>query len=449
MAILTDKTKLTLGVEVVLNTTSNPRTIQLVATGDLTTDGVTLDTVYEALKLFWRNDSTLPKFQFPMNPITNEQFDLVADAANVGWDWKDDTTRYLIKTGGWAIKDNAGVSKEEWAGIISLGSIAGADQPYFIQVAGGTVVNFQNTGPINQAVKVYGDLTHDNFDYRSYFQMFIRTQGKIYASAALTDIGQTVMTYKVYAFPLAESTDPTILDSDVTVGAFGITATWYAAPQNRTIGGVSYPFHVIIDGNSKTAEEIYEGIELMLRKATDIDKGAGTKIDKITNALAIFTPGVGLQTLLDSVGGVYIDNILTTDINRIKYTDDSGTVRSSPFIAALTLTFNSNLVNDTNANFHVYFTTNPTGDFGTADAVVVNDATPAAMTGSVGGLTSKTYTFAYEANVQGGRTAGTDAAITVVAIGLATAQYVLATGTIGRNTTNTVALSAALERNYA
>ena len=221
MAILTDKTKLTLGVEVVLNTTSNPRTIQLVATGDLTTDGVTLDTVYEALKLFWRNDSTLPKFQFPMNPITNEQFDLVADAANVGWDWKDDTTRYLIKTGGWAIKDNAGVSKEEWAGIISLGSIAGADQPYFIQVAGGTVVNFQNTGPINQAVKVYGDLTHDNFDYRSYFQMFIRTQGKIYASAALTDIGQTVMTYKVYAFPLAESTDPTILDSDVTVGAFG------------------------------------------------------------------------------------------------------------------------------------------------------------------------------------------------------------------------------------
>ena len=57
-------------------------------------------------------------------------------------------------------------------------------------------------------------------------------------------------------------------------------------------------------------------------------------------------------------------------------------------------------------------------------------------------------TFDYDGNVQGGRTAGTDAAITAVAIGLSTGQYVSATGTIARSTANSISLVAALERNY-
>jgi hypothetical protein len=57
--------------------------------------------------------------------------------------------------------------------------------------------------------------------------------------------------------------------------------------------------------------------------------------------------------------------------------------------------------------------------------------------------------FAYDTNAQGGRTAGTDAAITVVGIGLDTGQYVKATATIQRTTSNSVSLVAALERNYS
>ena len=59
------------------------------------------------------------------------------------------------------------------------------------------------------------------------------------------------------------------------------------------------------------------------------------------------------------------------------------------------------------------------------------------------------FTFDYDNNTQGGRTAGTDAAVVVVAIGLNTAQYVSATGTITRATGQNISLVAPLERNYS
>ena len=55
----------------------------------------------------------------------------------------------------------------------------------------------------------------------------------------------------------------------------------------------------------------------------------------------------------------------------------------------------------------------------------------------------------YDNNVQGGRTSGTNADIVLRAIGLETAQFVEATGTITRATGQVFSLVAALERNYS
>jgi len=106
------------------------------------------------------------------------------------------------------------------------------------------------------------------------------------------------------------------------------------------------------------------------------------------------------------------------------------------------------LKNDADAVYRVFYTTNPAGNYGTANAVLVDDDTGADMSGSVGGLSSKSLAYAYDTNNQGGRTPATDAAITVVAIGLTTGQYVKATGTIARSASNAVSLVASLERNY-
>ena len=96
----------------------------------------------------------------------------------------------------------------------------------------------------------------------------------------------------------------------------------------------------------------------------------------------------------------------------------------------------------------MFFTSVPSGDFGTSTAIIVEDPDDITITGSVGGSPSVAFTFDYDNNAQGGRTPATDAPVTVVAIGLDTAQYVVATATIGRSKVNSVSLVAALERNY-
>lgn len=377
----------------------------------------------------------------------DEQFEMIN-----GWDWEDDTTRYLLRTGGWALKDSGGVSQEEWAGIVTLGSIGAGDQAYFLQSAGGSVTNFQLTGPVNQAVKVYGDGTHGNFDYRSFFKVYCRIYAKSYAFSQLSDIGVSALTYQAYRFPLANATDIKITHTDeVVTGSLpyqSMSITWYAAAQQRDIGGTNRDFHVIVDANNGTAEQVYEYVEYELRLNSDIDAGAGEQIGKKVGSILRFV-GDTLYTISGSEGGIFIDNYQSADINRLVFVDDTNTERTFPYTAVLAFNFGDNLINDTDAKYWCYFTSVPSGSYGTADAMLVNDASGLVMTGSVDSSGSIQRTFAYDTNEQGGRSSGSDAPITAVALGLDTAQFVKGTTTIARSTSNAVALVAALERNFS
>src|SRR5574343_461155 len=101
MAVIIDPDKLNQGVEVVIDSTA--KTIQLLVAGNLTNDGVTGQCLYSFLKEEWKNDDALFKFPFPMTSITNEQFEF-----NYDWVPKDNITRKLIRTAGWAEVSTAG-----------------------------------------------------------------------------------------------------------------------------------------------------------------------------------------------------------------------------------------------------------------------------------------------------------------------------------------------------
>jgi hypothetical protein len=415
--------------------------ITLTEVGALSADGVTMQALYSKLKEIWKDEATAIPFEFPIEALTEEKYEW-----RQNWVPANDATRKLIRTAGWAEKNTSGVTKREYAGIISLGSIGGTDQGYYVN-GSGSATNFTYDGPVNEAVQIYGDASNGNFDYRSSLTLYVREQAKTYASSSLADIGVTTMSYQAYRFPLANAADTKVTQSDVTVDAYGVTITWYGTNQSRTIGASSYNFRVIIDGNNRTAEQIYMAVQSALRKATDIDAGAGTKTGKITNELLRFV-GDTLYTKLDSTGGVFIDNYQSADINRLVFVDNTNTERTFPYTATLTINFGDNLKNDASAKYWVFFTTNPAGNMDTANAVLVDDASNADMAGNVSGASSIQKTFSYDSNTQGGRTAGTDADITAVGIGLATGQYVRATSTIGRSTGNSISLIAPLERVY-
>jgi len=504
--------------------------------------------------------------------------------------WTDnDYTYNLIRTGGWALKSTAGVTQEEWVGVISLGNLgaeqtnktltltagttasttitvasttgiqAGSfitgpgvpsgttvasitngtqfvisksvtiangglvtirpkDQIYYqIGSATSTPINFALTGAVNQAVKTYGDASHGNFDYRgagSVFKLFVREQGWTYGKQKKEDIGNTTVTYQVYRFPVTNSSDSIkITHADTAIDANGdgtadvspytnMSITWYAAPQTRTIGGVSRNFSIIIDADTSngtplssgpaTAEQIYEFVQWSLRRGTgvDIDAGAATKVGSITRDLLQFV-GDTLFTLYDSTDGfgIFIDNFNASDTNRIVFVDDTGTNRTFPYTAAGALSFNTNLVSDgVNAIYRLFYKQLRTKAFGSADAVLVKKADNSTdVSGTISGA-SVTFDFDYDGNTQaaweasqpyvtgdeyrngttwyrvttgytsGGTFGATDTtnssvisgpSVVLVAIGLSTAQYVSAEGVIARSISNSITATSSLERNYS
>jgi hypothetical protein len=454
VALITDPDLLAQATEVTITTAT--KTIDLNIAGDLSTDGVTLKCLYSFLKEEWKNDAALIKFPFPMTPITDEQFEFIN-----GWDLIDDDARNLVRTAGWAVRNTSGVATGMWSGVITLGSLPGTAQVYFAQdsATDAATTNIVLQGAVNQAVQVYSDPNADGnpadgFDFRSFLKLFVREWGDTYASSALTDIGVSALTYQAYRFPLTTIADPKIQEAtegDANLGDYLLVdVTWGAI--TRDIGpDLGLDFSILIDGANQSAEVIYTRIQYLLDQVADMDAGAGDHAGNVTSPLLTF---VG-DTLV-TAPGVYIDNYNNTDINRITFVDDTGTPYTFPFTASLILNFGANLVADADAIYRVFFTNddapgaNLGNDYGTASAILVEDASDVAMSAAVGGSAQIVRTFAYDSNVQRGAGSGaSNAPITVVAIGLSTGQFVSATGTIERSVTNAVALVAALERNYA
>jgi hypothetical protein len=469
MTLISDPDLLNQGVEVdfltgSLSGSADGPLIRLNTTGNLSTDGVTMQALYSFVKEEWKDDENLIKFPIPILAITSEQFELINT-----WDLSGSFSKYLIRDGGWALKDALGGSREEWMNITTLGSFQDSnnDLAYFLQFTGSfdTPENFQLTGPVNQGVQIYSSGSI-NFDYRDVFKVYLREQGKTYGFYdLLTEQNLSTLTSRKFALPLSNALDTKITESDATITGSApydnMSITYFTSSFQRSIGGTNYDFKVLIDGNSGTLEEIYEFVQFQLRQTGSIDAGdnvaSGIRGDIAQDLLTfvgdtLFTQRVSYEGV---TGGTYIDGFQAADTNDLRFTDDSGIVQQFPFVAAGTIVFNDNLQNDSQAIYKVFFTNadgyeNAGSDFGTENAIIINDSSgPNPITGSVGTSASVQFDYDFDNNIQrGDSSSGSVVPFTAVALGLTTAQYVVATGNINRSTANTINLVAALERNY-
>ena len=448
MAKITSPSQLNVGTELTIDTTA--KTFTLNAAGNLVAkDGVSLQAVYSKFVQLWET-TTYNKFEFGFYAIDalSGQFQIGTNGQTFnGWKPANDATRQMLRDGGWSEFSAAGTLNRQYVGIVSLGDVNTGAQLYYQKTNGGTSADFTFTDEVNEGIQVFGDVTNGNFDSRTYFKGYVREQGKKYKDSILSDTGKTSTGANIVNLLLSNEDDLKIQDSDVNVAAnapyTSIDVEYFATDQNRTIGGVSYPFRTIIDGANATAEQIYTKIQYLLRQSGDIDTGAGTVTGKTANLLLEF---VG-DTLITKTG-VYIDNYNANDVNRLVFTDKNGVQRTEPFTATGTLNFNSFLTSGGTGYYRMYFT-DLTGaaDYGLTGAVTVEDAT---ATGIFGTITSGTipFSFAYDSNVQGGRTPATDAQVTVVAGNAGSAKPVVTNYTITRATGQGISLTAEQDRAY-
>lgn len=259
-----------------------------------------------------------------------------------------------------------------------------------------------------------------------------------FGSTTSNDLVFTVASAGTTDIELVSTDAARITDEGPTAGA-SVTAS---DAFKRSISNVTYGFNWRLFGNGATLANCYQFVQHQLRQTGDIDWGNATFRGDVTDLLLSYATPTG------TTDNMIIDDINADDTNNATYQDATGESRLFPFVSSLTISFNTNLQADASAKYRMFFTTNPSGDFSTQNAITVQDSAAAEIAGNVGGAPSVQATFDYDGNVQGGRSAGTDAGVTIVAIGLSTAQYVITTGTITRAKGLTFSLVSPLERNY-
>lgn len=449
MAIITDPDNLALNTDIVVDTAA--RTIKINTTGAVenagSTGGVSGQALYSWLKEQWKSNNTFIKFPFPMEAITPEQFEFLN-----GWAPADDATRALIRTAGWAEKTAAGAVKRKYMGVVSLGSLGAADAPYFRWNSDGKQ-SFAYPGPINQAVQIFGDAQNGAFDYSDggdTFTLYCREAGKTYASSNNAAIGASVLTYNTQRFPLSNSVDLKITADDATIETMApytqITVAYKESDFQFDVDGSLSPFRIIVSDNSGTAttQELYTKLQYLLRQDANIadDNTDYFVTGSTADALASF---VG-DTFVGATG-VVIANLNSNFLNSVELYDKNGVKRLYPFVAAGTINFGAQ-AGAGDFKYVMFYDNVPGGNFGDADAIIVKDKDGNDITGTYTG-SPISFTFAYDTNVQGGRTAATPAPVKLVGIGLVGGQYVSVDHTITRTAGQSITLAPAQERNYA
>lgn len=452
MPKIIDGDDLNVGTEITLDTAA--RTFTLIAAGNLVAkDGVTLQALYSKFVKLWETD-TYNRYPFPMYAIDAKsgQFQFGTDGgSNNGWKPANDATRQMLRDGGWSEYSAAGVLNRQYVGLVALASgfPAGA-QFYYQRAVGGAAIDFTFDDAPNEGIQVFGDASNGNFDDRTYFKIFCREEGYRYDDARLVDVGETgTGAYKV-SLPVSVGNDLKVQADDATVSSSApynqITVTWHGTDQSKPVGGSSYPFRIIIDNTTAqaTLEQIYTKVQYLLRQNADIDSGAGTINGKTADQLMYF-----VGDTLYTTQGVFIEGVIGNDLNRVVLLDQNSVERTYPYVAAGAINFNSFLTQGGTGYYRMYFTTLPGAgdDYGEAGAVTVDDNLAADIAGAISSGTIN-FTFDYDGNTQGGRTAGTDAAVTIVAGNKGVAKPVVATGTITRSKGISFSLVAEQDRAY-
>lgn len=210
---------------------------------------------------------------------------------------------------------------------------------------------------------------------------------------------------------------------------------------------------------SASLQEIYTKVQYLLRQNSDIDSTDGSVTGQTAGLLLNFVGSslkCGFYAPTNANGGgsgVIVMGVADADVNSIVFYDNTAASREYPYASAGSLNFNAVLTSGGTGYYRMYFTNDDAGDnagydYGTANAITVNDADGNPITGTITG-TPISFSYDYSGNVQrGAASAGDDAPVTIVAGNAGSAKPVVTTGTISQSKALSFTLTAETDRAY-
>lgn len=152
----------------------------------------------------------------------------------------------------------ADATTAEWSGVQSIGTATGFTGEYQ-QVDGSGTTDARATGAFDEIIKVYGDSTHGNFDYRGHLVLKYQVNGYYQSRVDVLDAyGISSLEPTLYVIAM----EPVLTGISTGDPAISITITDHTASP-ITVGGKSFDYEVV-DNGTNTAEDILREINYNL-----------------------------------------------------------------------------------------------------------------------------------------------------------------------------------------
>ena len=362
--------------------------------------------VDEELRKFDRYFKGSFKFAGAYELISGMKYDDV-DGTNTGLadnSAGDSDDRVKIRASGWIERDTAGAIGRIYYGVKSLGNIEALSQPYYQIIDGDVPIDFAKDGDIDEAIQVYGDIAVDTntttFDTRTYLSNKIRTFGYNYDEKILADSGVSQMDGYFSGFALGESSHLTTgsytladvyggaqispwtgmgleeLDVPQVEGGFTTADGSFTWVVNNTVPGNLDQVVAFLDALAQTDDDIND-------HATNVTNGKRVGTWYTYSADGKIQPRVGTGAAGE---GLFIEQLVGTDKNRVIFTDDAGDTKIYPSYSNVSVAVGADAVTDTLSWFHAFFLDGPAGaDYNTSLALTVEDASSVEVKGNVDG----------------------------------------------------------------
>lgn len=420
---------------------------------------VTLGTVSAGSQLYYQREATDAPSDFTFDDAVNEGIQVFGDATNGNFD-KRTFFKGFVREYGKLYKDSilADTGKTS-TGAYLVNLLLSNDTDLKITDNDATV---STSAPYDEiSVKYFSGAFSKNVDTTTPRDFGIVIDVGTHSGIdGVVEIGESVLTTAAGGIVGADYIGGTVtIHEGANAGVYSISgtptatevtiSTTFAANQSNASFTIQRATPI-----TASLAQIHTKIQYLLRQNSDIDGTSGTVTGKTASLLTNFvgdTLLAGFYTPNNPNGGgtgVMIEGIGAADINTVTFYDNTATIRTYPYAAAGSLNCNTVLSAGGTGFYRMYFTNLAgTNDYGDTNAITVNDKDGNPIQGTITGSTIS-FTFDYDGNTQGGRTPGTDAAVTVVAGNPGSAKPVVATGTLSRSKSISIALVAEQDRAY-